>query len=479
MQARNMRSQIISALALSTMLIAQAGAGLAHMLMERGSSLSQGIDFDGDNYATWRDVTIALHQHLDRTGRLDSLRAIDGSLSHNPSLQIYLDIRAILCASMGDANGDGVIDAQDLAIIADAIANNQYLLAADTNLDGAVTTADLQHAIEQANRFAGAPIDFAQHSIDDIACHLMYLASSLDRNPDYQEELSAAGVELPLAQNGMVAAGHSDANWPLWYNSARCISTHQNDHIHAISRWYPDDHQPPVSGYPANHRWEISSRTQWPDPYPEYWPANHYGFFSGNWTPRSHMTGISSYEHQQAASSIWRPGHGVAASISWTQPPGGRSHRAHVSAVWPGNHYREMSTVLEWPYTEPVHAHNPEISAEWRAENHKQRVSNMWPPSHALLASEDRGNHDQWLSVIWPSNHLAPVSSRWPRKTFPRDWPPNHIVETSNQDLSQPAPLPSPPGWLPEDHDFLTSITTIKQLIPFFGVYEEDDDDDD
>jgi hypothetical protein len=419
-----------------------------------GSALAG--DHNGDCLITDFDLAIALAGILDETFVPD----LDADAQQTWE-DTRLFIRALLTASVGDANGDGTVDPTDLAEVAAALANGTYTPAADVNADAEATVEDLAAIGPQF----GGQVLLSPAELDDAADWLRDAATWIQSlgTANFLDYGTCAGG------NGEPPVTHYEPISSSWYPPGA-----PGGHVQSLSKKWPHNHLLPISldwdhdtslsesaRFPPNHVNRFSST--WIDPLAppdddsSWWPQNHDDDLTTLTDHNIFQSKQDTFpgEHTVARSEMWRyaPNHVFQVSQTW---PGPLEHSLSTSHMWPSNHF--LSASRSPASIGP--SHHVATTGEWHGPPvHHQQDSVQWPPNHARGVSGGWPDHAFQWSGTWRPNHAIDVSQLWPTDGYPRSWPPSHMPDPSSK---RGLPGPWDLVWPPQHSQY----ESIKGLLP-------------
>lgn len=389
-------------------------------------------DRNGDCLISDIDLILAINQRLtDQYGPALDVGDIDGDGLDSTAMDVIGAIRGIITYGFGDANHDGIVTQQDLAIIGQWVSSGQ--IEGDINLNGHV---DLLDTVAASN-LLGTQLN--QNAIYAISFRIF----------DGLSQLREEGVDAFMA-SGCAPEDHMlgvSSTWPAkrpsWWPSNHQTGVSNSyiplTHVHHISSWIPSGEE--------HSSWLSKS-----------WPANHFYAASQTWKqPEYHQyiwSGVQSTppHHDAGVSSSWPAGHRAEASDTWNTEH--VSHDLVVSRTWWPNHTYSNSLMNQVPP-----AHHTDVSETW---THVVAQSKMqWPAGHDRLVSAGWGpGHQAHVSATYPPLHQGYASSSWPGPIL--IWPPSHTYKIS---ITWSEPAPGPWQVFPPDHDWLTTFSTIRQIL--------------
>lgn len=385
-------------------------------------------DRNGDCLISDIDVILTINQRLiAQYGEAFEVGDVDGDGLDSTAMDVVIAIRQIIAQGFGDANHDGIVTQQDLAIIGQWVSNGQ--IEGDINLDGQIDVLDSLAANDQLGT------QISQNALLSISFRVY----------DGLSQLHEEGIDAFMA-SGCAPEDHTlgvSSTWPAKKPS-----------------WWPSNHQTSISTsytFPTHEYW--STHTSYNDhdsSVSKTWPANHLFVASNTWLPPQSHTIIISWQtpspevHGHHLSKTWPTGHRKFFSDTWQEHG---DHDQVVSRTWWPNHEKANSHAHTWP---PPHIND--VSQTWI---HDSTLStSKWPPSHSPQVSDGWGVHQSGLSVTYPPNHVSYASITWPG---PVDiWPPSHSYAAS---VSWGEPMPGSWPVFPPDHTWLTSFKDVRDLI--------------
>lgn len=386
-------------------------------------------DRNGDCLISDIDVIFMINERLiAQYGDTFDVGDVDGDGLASTGLDVLTAIKHILLQGFGDANHDGVVTAQDVALVGQWVSGGQ--LKGDINLDGQVDTFDLAAANTQIN----------------VQISLNVLATQANRV--------------------FVGLGKLHEDGAATWMAAGCA---QADHLLGVSSTWPADHP---SWWPSNHQTSVSNsyieqeHDLWLTEFTpvihvssvsKSWPANHFAGASKTWLPpKDHtyfasLTGTVPPHHDKHVSASWPAGHNSASSDTWYNDG---EHDVAISRTWWPNHDVSNS----WANVIPP-PHQTDISETWAHDVSQSRMN--WPAGHGRYVSAAWGpSHQSAMSGTFPPSHVGYASWTWPGPIT--IWPAGHS-EIISSTWGDPAPGPWP--IFPEEHDWLTTFSDIRHII--------------
>jgi hypothetical protein len=290
-------------------------------------------------------------------------------------------------ARYGDLDGNGVIDAADLTLLAQRAGTvpSPTPSNGDLNEDGVIDREDVR-----------------------------LLLSRLGDVPESELYRILRERGMLSTQGGFGSGGSASAHHPI-------ISSSNPGHSQSLSQSLPNhgtamsdswDHQQIQSSIPGTtpHTMTVSAQE---------WPPNHDGAASRLWD-------LLIPSHSTTVSAGWPPSHLSVVSQSFPHP----EHENHISRTWPPAHeYTDSSKPGPWDHNE--------YNSDTYQPRHNTVRSRMWP-NHRKSFSDGWGNHDANLSATWPPNHFAVITASWDQndhtQSVSQTWPPNwHSQSYSDQ----------------------------------------------